>query len=51
VFVWSGHNFALEVVRSLGIAEDDGVVRIGAAHYNTLEEIDTALEALKGAIG
>jgi len=50
VFVWSGHNFALEVVRSLGIAEDDGVVRIGAAHYNTLEEIDTALAALKGAI-
>jgi len=50
VFVWSGHNFALEVVRSLGISEDDGVVRIGAAHYNTLEEIDAALEALKGAI-
>lgn len=50
VFVWSGHNFALEVVRSLGIAEDDGVVRIGAAHYNTLEEIDIALAALKGAI-
>ena len=50
VFVWSGHNFALEVVRSLGIAEDDGVVRIGAAHYNTLEEIDAALDALKGAI-
>lgn len=50
VFVWSGHNFALEVVRSLGISEDDGVVRIGAAHYNTLEEIDAALAALKGVI-
>lgn len=50
VFVWSGHNFALEVVRSLGISEEDGVVRIGAAHYNTLEEIDTALDALKGAL-
>jgi cysteine desulfurase family protein (TIGR01976 family) len=50
VFVWSGHNFALEVVRSLGIPEDDGVVRIGAAHYNTLEEIDAALDALKGAL-
>lgn len=50
VFVWSGHNFALEVVRSLGISEDEGVVRIGAAHYNTLDEIDSALDALKGAI-
>lgn len=51
VFVWSGHNFALEVVRSLGISEEDGVVRIGAAHYNTHEEIDAALVAVKGAIG
>jgi selenocysteine lyase/cysteine desulfurase len=50
VFVWSGHNFALEVVRSLDIDEEDGVVRAGAAHYNTVEEIDTALDALKGVV-
>jgi cysteine desulfurase family protein (TIGR01976 family) len=50
IFVWSGHNFALEVVRSLGISEEDGVVRIGAAHYNAFEEIDAALEALKGVL-
>ncbi len=46
VFVWSGHNFALEVVRSLGIDEAQGVVRIGLAHYNTPEEVDATLEAL-----
>jgi cysteine desulfurase family protein (TIGR01976 family) len=45
IFVWSGHNFALEVVRSLGIDEDQGVVRIGAAHYNTPEEIEATLRA------
>ena len=50
IFVWSGHNYALETVRRLGIDETDGVVRIGAVHYNTPEEIDAALEALKGAI-
>lgn len=50
VFVWSGHNFALETVRSLGIDEEEGVVRIGAAHYNTTDEIDAALDALKGAL-
>lgn len=46
VFVWSGHNFALEIVRSLGIDEMEGVVRIGLAHYNTAEEVDRVLELL-----
>ena len=46
IFVWSGHNFALEVVRSLGIDEEQGVVRIGLAHYNTASEVDVTLEAL-----
>ena len=46
IFVWSGHNFALEVVRSLGIDEEQGVVRIGLAHYNTASEVDQALNAL-----
>jgi cysteine desulfurase family protein (TIGR01976 family) len=47
IFVWSGHNFALEVVRQLGIDEDEGVVRIGIAHYNTAQEVDFTLEALE----
>jgi cysteine desulfurase family protein (TIGR01976 family) len=46
IFVWSGHNFALEVVRQLGIDENQGVVRIGMAHYNTTTEIDKTLAAL-----
>jgi cysteine desulfurase family protein (TIGR01976 family) len=46
IFIWSGHNFALEIVRQLGIDENDGVVRIGIAHYNTMEEIDRTLAAL-----
>jgi len=46
VFVWSGNNFALEVVRSLGLDEDEGVVRIGMGHYNTLAEIDRTLDVL-----
>ena len=35
IFVWSGHNYAWEIVHQLGIPADEGVVRIGAAHYNT----------------
>jgi cysteine desulfurase family protein (TIGR01976 family) len=46
IFVWSGHNFALEIVRQLGIDEAEGVVRIGLAHYNTTEEVDRVLTAL-----
>lgn len=46
IFVWSGHNYAWEVVHHLGIPADDGVVRIGIAHYNTVAEIDETLESV-----
>ncbi len=46
IFVWSGHNYALEIVRSLHIDEDQGVVRIGMAHYNTVEEVEQIVEAV-----
>ena len=42
VYVWSGHNYALPVVDALGI-RDQGVVRVGPTHYNTLDEADTLL--------
>jgi cysteine desulfurase family protein (TIGR01976 family) len=46
IFVWSGHNYAWEVVHQLGIPTDQGVVRIGIAHYNTADEIDETLESV-----
>ena len=51
ICVWSGHNYALEVVRHLGIDEATGVVRIGLAHYNTEAEVDRSLTALERALG
>ncbi len=50
IFVWSGHNFALEVVRQLGIDEEQGVVRIGMAHYNRASEVDQAIDAVAAAL-
>ena len=50
ICVWSGHNYAFEVVRHLGIDEETGVVRIGLAHYNTEEEVDRTLAALDAAL-
>ena len=47
IFVWSGHNYALEIVRQLGIDEHQGVVRIGMAHYNTPEEVGQTISALE----
>jgi selenocysteine lyase/cysteine desulfurase len=44
VYVWSGHNYALPVIEWLGLAERGGVVRIGPTHYNTLAEVDRAVE-------
>ena len=50
IFVWAGHNYALEIVRHLGIDESQGVLRIGLAHYNTPEEVDQTLSALEGVL-
>ena len=47
IFVWSGHNYAWEVVHQLGISPAEGVVRIGAAHYNTPGEIAETIAAVK----
>jgi len=47
IAVWSGHNYALEVVRSLGLEESGGVVRVGPVHYNSTGEIDQLLVALE----
>lgn len=46
IFLWSGHNYAWEIVHQLGIPADQGVVRIGIAHYNTAAEIDETLESV-----
>jgi cysteine desulfurase family protein (TIGR01976 family) len=44
--IWSGHNYALEPARHLGLSEEEGVVRIGIAHYNTADEIERTLAAI-----
>ena len=46
IFVWHGHNYALELVRTLGLENSGGVVRIGPVHYNTVDEVDDALAVL-----
>lgn len=44
VYVWNGHSYGLPVVERLGLDDRGGVVRIGPTHYNTLDEVDLAVE-------
>jgi cysteine desulfurase family protein (TIGR01976 family) len=46
IFVWSGHNYAIEPVSRMGLMEKGGVLRVGLAHYNTGEEVDALLSSL-----
>ncbi|TIW96948.1 cysteine desulfurase-like protein [Mesorhizobium sp.] len=50
IFLWSGHNYAWEIVHQLGIPAGEGVVRIGIAHYNTAGEIDETLEGVRRVV-
>jgi cysteine desulfurase family protein (TIGR01976 family) len=50
IFVWSGHNYALEPINRMGLMEQGGVIRIGMAHYNTADEVDTLLNRLEGLV-
>jgi len=45
IFVWSGHNYAVEVYRALG-REQTGGLRVGFAHYNAPTEVDRLLAAM-----
>ncbi len=47
IYVWHGHNYAYEPTRFLNIPEDEGVVRIGLAHYNTGEEVARVVQAIE----
>jgi cysteine desulfurase family protein (TIGR01976 family) len=42
--VWHGNYYALEIMKRLGL--EDGAVRAGFVHYNTLDEVDRLLEEL-----
>ncbi len=46
IFVWDGNYYAVELVERLGLAGHGGMVRVGAVHYNTPQEIDRVLQAV-----
>lgn len=47
IFVWDGNYYALAVTERLGVEETGGMVRVGAAHYNTRAEMERLGKALR----
>jgi cysteine desulfurase family protein (TIGR01976 family) len=50
IFVWSGHNYALEPIKRMGLMDKGGVLRVGLAHYNTQNEVNQFLHSLNCAL-
>jgi cysteine desulfurase family protein (TIGR01976 family) len=48
IFVWDGNYYALSLSERLGVEPSGGMVRVGLAHYNTADEVDDLLAALRG---
>jgi len=46
IYVWDGNYYAINVTERLGLEASGGMVRVGAAHYNTLDEVERLREAL-----
>lgn len=47
MFCWDGNYYAINLTERLGVETDGGMLRIGLVHYNTPEEIDRLLAALR----
>ncbi len=50
IYVWDGNYYALAITQRLGLEDKGGMVRVGPVHYNTLEEINSFGEALRGLV-
>src|SRR5712664_2623937 len=47
IFTWDGNFYALNLSERLGVEQHGGVLRVGLVHYNTAEEVDRLLTALR----
>lgn len=46
IYAWAGNHYALPFTEAVGL-EPHGTLRIGALHYNTVEEIDRLVNELR----
>jgi len=46
IYTWDGNYYALNVSERLGVEDSGGMLRVGAVHYNTLQEVERLKSAL-----
>ena len=46
IYVWNGNYYAIGVTERLNVEDKGGMVRVGAVHYNTIEEVQRFQEVL-----
>jgi cysteine desulfurase family protein (TIGR01976 family) len=51
IFTWDGNYYALNLTEHLGVEKSGGFLRIGLVHYNTVEEVDRLVAALREIVG
>ena len=47
IFTWDGNFYALNLTERLGVEKLGGVLRVGLVHYNTANDVDRLLRALR----
>ena len=47
IFAWSGNFYALAVTERLGLEEHGGLLRVGLAHYSTVDEVAAIAHLMK----
>jgi len=50
-FTWDGNYYALNLTEQLDVERLGGFLRIGLVHYNTMEEVERLLGALRAIVG
>ena len=40
IYLWDGNYYAINVTERLGLEDSGGMVRVGAVHYNMVEEVE-----------
>ncbi|HEY4767236.1 MAG TPA: cysteine desulfurase-like protein [Candidatus Sulfotelmatobacter sp.] len=50
-FTWDGNYYALNLTEHLDVEKSGGFLRIGLVHYNTHDEVDRLLAALREIVG
>jgi cysteine desulfurase family protein (TIGR01976 family) len=51
IFTWDGNFYALNLSERLGVEQKGGVLRVGLVHYNTADEVERLLAALREFAG